>query len=164
MGDDFENDSLVSVKNSVCHSHVVPPPWMAPYEILPWNNPVASNQKLKIMVKVIEVKKSENSAGKSFMSLKIQGGIEAVQSQQTGKIYLMARTCLVPTTFDEDTAVTLIGTQLPGTVKRVESAAYEYTIKETGEVIMLSHSYEYTPEEMPPEQKANIKEVLHEEA
>ena len=116
------------------------------------------------MVKVIEVKKSENNEGKSFMSLKIQGGVEAVQSQQTGKIYLTARTCLVPTTFDEDTAITLIGMQLPGTVKRVESAAYEYTIKDTGEVIMLSHSYEYTPEEMPAEQQANIKELVNVEA
>lgn len=110
------------------------------------------------MVKVIEVKQSQNTTGKSFISLKIQGGIEAVQSQQTGKLYLTALTCYIATTFDEATAKSLIGTQLPGTVQRVESEPYEYTIKETGEVVTLSHSYEYSPNEMKP--ATPVKELV----
>jgi hypothetical protein len=109
---------------------------------------VASNQKLKIMsVKIIEVKNSESTSGKSFVSLKIQGGVEAVQSQQTGKMYLTFRTCLLPTTFSEEVAKSLIGSQLPGAVQRVACEPYEYVVKDTGEVIMLSHKYEYVPTE-----------------
>ena len=113
------------------------------------------------MVKVIEVKQSVSSTGKPFVSLKIQGGIEAVQSQQTGKLYLTALTCYIATTFDEVTATALIGIDLPGTVKRVESEPYKYTIKETGEVITLSHSYEYFPEEIPEVQQVSIKKSVH---
>lgn len=115
------------------------------------------------MVKIIAVKQSENKEGKSYISLKLQGGVEAIQSMQTGKLYLTARNCFIPTTFDKDTAESLIGTQIPGTVKRVESEPYDYTVKETGEVIQLAHSYEYSPEEMPTEQKAPIKAVIHAE-
>lgn len=101
------------------------------------------------MVKVIEVKQSQNTDGKPFVSLKIQGGVEPVQSQQTGKMYLTVRSCYIPTTFDTATAESLIGSEIPGTVKKVESEPYEYTVKATGEVIMLSHRYEYMPEEVP---------------
>jgi len=110
------------------------------------------------MVKIIATKTSQNTDGKSFVSLKVQGGIEAVQSQQTGKAYLTARTCYVSTTFDEATAESLIGTQLPGTVQRVLSDPYDYTVKETGEVIKLSHRYEYTMEETPVEQPVDQRE------
>jgi hypothetical protein len=34
-------------------------------------------------------------------------------------------------------------------VVKVECEAYEYTIKETGEVVELSHRWEYRPEETP---------------
>ena len=98
------------------------------------------------MVKIIGTKHSENSNGKEFLSLKLQGGVEAIQSQQTGKFYLTARTCLIPTTFNLEQAKALIGSEIPGNVERVSSDPYNYTIKETGEVISLSHSYEFVPE------------------
>ena len=103
------------------------------------------------MVKIISLKKSENKEGKEFISLKVQGGVEPVQSNQTGKMYFTVRTCLVPTTFDEATAQSLIGGELPGTVRRVASEPYEYTIKATGEVITLAHRYEYSLKEEPRE-------------
>lgn len=105
------------------------------------------------MVKIISLKKSENKEGKPFYSLKVQGGVEAVQSNQTGKMYFTVRTCLVPTTFDEATAQSLIGSMLPGTVTRVASEPYEYTIKATGEVIKLAHRYEYSLKEEHEEQE-----------
>lgn len=97
------------------------------------------------MVKIIATKVSQSKEGKPFISLKLQGDPEFVQSQQTGKMYLTAKSCIIATTFDEATATSLIGKQLPGTVERVPSEPYEYTVEATGEVITLSHRYEYSP-------------------
>lgn len=103
------------------------------------------------MIRIIGTKIAQNNEGKSFVSLKLQGGVEAVQSQKTGKMYLTAKTCSISSTFDEPTAMALIGTELSGTIERVTSAPYQYTVKETGEVITLTYSYEYFPERIPAE-------------
>lgn len=104
------------------------------------------------MVKVISFKSSfNNEQQKDFISLKVQGGVEAVQSKSTGKMYLTAKTAYVPCTFDEDTADALIGTDLPGTVVKVTTEPYEYTVKDSGEVITLTHRYEYQMEEVQTE-------------
>ena len=84
--------------------------------------------------------------GKDFVSLTLQGDIEMVQSQETGKFYSTAKKCSITSTFDEQTAKNLIGTMMPGIIKRVESDPYDFTIQETGEVIKLAHSYKYAPE------------------
>ena len=101
------------------------------------------------MVRIIKFKKSTSNEGKDFISLKIQGGVEAIQSEATGRFYLTARTTYVATTFDETTAQALVGTSFPGMVKKVVSEPYQYTIKESGEVVSLSHRFEYVPEEAP---------------
>jgi hypothetical protein len=44
-------------------------------------------------------------------------------------------------------STTLVGKQLPGRIEKVEAAPYEYVVKETGEVLTLSHTYVYIPEE-----------------
>lgn len=75
------------------------------------------------------------------------GDIELVQSAETGRFYATAKRCSIPSTFSEDLAKSLIGKQLPGRIDRVQAAPYEYTVKETGEVILLSHTYVYTPKE-----------------
>ena len=100
------------------------------------------------MVKIISFKLSQNAEGKDFVSLKLQGGVEAIQSQQTGRFYLTAKSCYIPSTFDQATAEALIGSEMPGKVSRVDSEAYEYTVKDTGEVITLTHRYEYQPDEV----------------
>lgn len=99
------------------------------------------------MVKIVDHKTSVNKEGKEFISLKLQGGVTAIQSQQTGGFYLTANTCQIASTFDEETAKTLIGNEIPGRVVRVETEPYEYTIKQTGEVITLTHKFVYMPEE-----------------
>ena len=101
------------------------------------------------MVKIIKTKISQNSEGKSFISLKLQGDPEFVQSLQTGKMYLTAKTCYVTSTFDEATANALIGKELSGTVERVASMPYEYKVESTGEVMILTHRYEYRPASVP---------------
>ncbi len=88
----------------------------------------------------------EAADGHSFVTLELNGGCEFVQSMQTGKFYATVRKCSIPSTFDERFAKSLVGSNFPGTVVRVPCEPYEYTIKDTGEVITLSYNYQYLPE------------------
>ncbi|WP_299097952.1 hypothetical protein [uncultured Winogradskyella sp.] len=99
------------------------------------------------MVKIVDFKTHQTEDGKDFCTLIVQGGVEAVKSKETNKTYLTARTASVPCTFTEATCKSLIGTDLNGGVHKVQVEPYEYTVKETGEVITLSHRYEYMDEE-----------------
>jgi hypothetical protein len=99
------------------------------------------------MVTIVDYKSFTKENGENFFGLVVQGGIEAVKSQQTDKIYFTARTATVPTTFDAQSCMALIGTKFPGQVKKVETEAYAYTVKETGEIIQLNHRYEYITDE-----------------
>lgn len=99
------------------------------------------------MVTIIDFKSYENSnTGENFNSLVIQGGIEMVKSKETGRFYATARKTTIPSTFDEATCKALIGQTMPGNVKKVETEPYDYTVESTGEVIQLSHRYEYVEE------------------
>ena len=95
------------------------------------------------MVTVKEVKRAENSKGEEFFGLILQGGATPVKSKKTGRVYITAKTAFISTTFDEATASSLIGEQFEGTIRKVECEPYEYTIKETGEIIELSHRWDY---------------------
>lgn len=99
------------------------------------------------MVQIIDFKMSENAQGKEYVSLKLSGGLEPVQSSQTGRFYITSKTCYIPSTFDAAIASGLIGTKMPGRVVRVDAEPWEYKVKETGELITLTHRYEYRPEE-----------------
>jgi hypothetical protein len=99
------------------------------------------------MVTIVDYKAFQKENGEKFYSLIIQGGIEAVKSQQTGKTYFTTKTVNVPTTFDAPTCQSLIGNKIDGCVKKVETDPYEYTVKETGEIIVLTYNYEYVSEE-----------------
>ena len=98
------------------------------------------------MVRIVNYQKRVAEGGKEFFTLELQGGIEMVKSQETGKFYITARKASISSTFDERTCQALIGTELPGSVRKVDCEEYEYTIKDTGEVITLSHRYEYVEE------------------
>ncbi|MDP3314380.1 hypothetical protein [Lutibacter sp.] len=99
------------------------------------------------MVTIVDYKTYQREDGTTFNSLIVQGGIEAVKSQETGSTYLTARTARVSCTFNELICETLKGTQLPGQVKRVDSEPYEYAIPNSGEIITLTHKFEYVGEE-----------------
>ena len=103
-------------------------------------------QKTKKMVRIVNYQKRMTEEGKEFFTLELQGGIEMVKSQETGKFYVTARKANISSTFDELTCQALIGTELPGAVKKVDCEPYEYVVKDTGEVITLSHRYEYVEE------------------
>lgn len=77
--------------------------------------------------------------------LQVQGSVEMVQSKETGRFYATAPKCKVSCTFDEQTAKSLIGEQMPGKIAKVMCDPYEY-VSENGEVLNLSHRWEYKPE------------------
>lgn len=99
------------------------------------------------MVKIVDFKTYQREDGEDFHVLVVQGGVEAVKSRETGRTYLTVKSSRVPCTFDEPTCQSLIGTKLPGSIKKVEVEPYEFTIAETGEIIERSHRYEYISEE-----------------
>ena len=98
------------------------------------------------MVTVADYRQRENRDGEPFYALILEGDIEMVQSDQTGKFYATAKRASMPSTFDEATCQKLIGKQMPGDIQKVDCEPYEFTIPDTGEVIMLRHRYEYVPE------------------
>ena len=98
------------------------------------------------MVTITDYKLTENSLGVHFVSLKLQSGVEPIQSQTTGRFYLTARSCSIASTFTEAAAKAMIGTQIPGKIVRVDADPYVYKVPETGEEILLTHRYEYQPE------------------
>jgi hypothetical protein len=101
------------------------------------------------MVRIVNYQKRTTEEGKELFTLELQGGVEIVKSQETGKNYMTARKASMSCTFDELTCQSLIGTELPGSVKKVACEDYSYTIKETGEIITLSHRFEYVEQEAP---------------
>jgi hypothetical protein len=111
------------------------------------------------MVRIISYKKRETEDGKEFFVLELQGGIEMVKSKETGKFYVTARKASISSTFDELTCQALIGTELPGKVEKVECEAYEYVIKDTGEVITLTHRFEYVEEEKATKPKVEMSKL-----
>ena len=111
------------------------------------------NSKIKSMVKIVNYQRRETEQGREFFVLEVQGGVEMVKSQETGKFYLTARKALVPSTFDEITCQALIGSDLAGEVEKVACAPYEYVVKETGEVVTLQHRYEYVQEKVATKQE-----------
>lgn len=101
------------------------------------------------MVTIIGYALRENKEGKSFVSLQLQGDVIMVQSQETGRFYATAKTCSIPSTFDEVMADSLIGKPISGRIEKVASEPYEYVIEETGESITLHYRWEYLPDDAP---------------
>jgi len=101
------------------------------------------------MVRIIGFHVRTNSEGKEFITLDLQGDLVMVQSLETGRFYATAKKCSITSTFNEQTAKVLVGQQIPGRIERVACEAYDYSIEQTGEVITLTHRYEYFPDGVP---------------
>lgn len=97
------------------------------------------------MVTIVNYKERKKEDGTQFYVLEVQGGIEMIKSKTTGNFYATAKKANVPSTFDETICKGLIGTQMDGKIQKQECESYQYTVKETGEVIELSHRYIYVP-------------------
>lgn len=98
------------------------------------------------MVKIIDYKQRTNSEGEEFFALILQGGLELVKSKETGRYYATGKTTSITSTFTEDVCKSLIGQEITGSIRKVECDPYEYTIKETGEIVTLEHRWEYFKE------------------
>ena len=98
------------------------------------------------MVTIVNYKKRLSSEGKEFYSLILQGGIEMVRSAETGNFYATVKQCSITSTLDEVGCQAVLGEKLPGRIEKVLCEPYEYVIQDTGEVIELSHSWRYVPE------------------
>jgi len=98
------------------------------------------------MVTVSNYMERLRADGSKFIVLEITGGLELIQSSNTGSFYATVRKCNIPSTFNENVAKGLIGSQIPGDIVRVNVPAYEYVNKRTGEVMTLQHGYSYQPE------------------
>ncbi len=98
------------------------------------------------MVTVTNFHVRKTKSGESFVVLTISGGLEMVQSQTSGQWRAVVRKCQIPANFDETVAKSVVGTQLPGSIIRVQTDPYQYTDEKSGEVVTLSHSWSYSPD------------------
>ncbi len=98
------------------------------------------------MVKIIDYQKRTNKDEEEFFLLVLQGGLQIVKSQESGRCYATKKQATISTTFDENTCKSLIGEEIPGSIVKVETEPYEYTVKDTGEIITLTHRWEYVKE------------------
>jgi hypothetical protein len=96
-------------------------------------------------VTIVGIKTCQNQEGKDFIALELQGEPIVSQSAATGKFYITAKRASMPSTFDEVTANALIGTQIPGRIEKSACPEYDFTIPETGELIKLTHRWNYVP-------------------
>jgi hypothetical protein len=113
------------------------------------------------MVTITDYQLFKSKDEKEFFALILQSGIEIVKSQN-GNMYATAKRCALPSTFTEQVCQSLIGTELPGSILKVECEPYSYFLPENGAEITRSHRYEYVPEPTefkvksnPPSQKLN---------
>lgn len=97
------------------------------------------------MITIKDYKSRINSDNEEFFALILEGDLEVVKSENGG-IYFTSRTTSIPSTFDEKRCQQLIGKQLPGRIVKKSCDPYEYTLPETGEVIILNFTYEYETE------------------
>ena len=88
----------------------------------------------------------------------LQDGLQLVKSKETGNYYATAKETSITSTFTEEVAKSMIGSEIPGTIQKVTCDPYEYTIKDTGEVINLEHRWQFFPEGVTPEE-VEIKSV-----
>ena len=98
------------------------------------------------MVRIIGFKEVISNEGKAFNSLVLQGGVEVIHSA-SGNIYATARKANLASAFDAETCQSLIGTELAGSIEKQDCEPYEYTVPQTGEILVLSYHYSFVPEE-----------------
>lgn len=99
------------------------------------------------MVTIVGCKQIETAEGKVFTCIELQGDAKLVQSETTGKFYLSASKTRVTSSMPFEVCQMLLGQKLSGCVEKQSCEPYEYTNKETGEVLTLDYTYAYNPRE-----------------
>lgn len=103
------------------------------------------NLKYNAMVTIVDVAKTIMKDGSTMISIVVQGGMEPVVSNTSGRVYMTARKTRIPCTFTYEAAKAMIGQTMPGTIRRVECAPYSMVIPGTGKKVKLNHTYVYDP-------------------
>jgi len=99
------------------------------------------------MITIINYREVDREDGSTFFVLELQGALELVQSSETGNFYATSKKASITSTFDEATCKALVGTEMPGSIAKVEVESFNYIVKDTGEEITLSHRWVYSPDE-----------------
>jgi hypothetical protein len=99
------------------------------------------------MVTIIDFETRMNAEGQPYIALILQGDVQLVLSKETGKYYATSKKVGISSTFNTETAKSLIGKQLPGVIVKESCEPYDYTNPTTGEVVQLNFHYVYKPEE-----------------
>ena len=105
------------------------------------------------MVTVTGFRTVETEDGDKYVRLLLSGDLEMVKSENTGNFYATTRRCSMSSTFDEETAKSMIGKELNGEITKIDVEPYEYTI-DSGETIEIAHRWVFTPTEAPVMQLA----------
>jgi hypothetical protein len=98
------------------------------------------------MVRIVSFAERHNALGEPFFALILQSGIEMVRSNTTGRYYATAKQASVTSTFDEETCRRLVGSEIPGSIRKTSCEPHEFTVPETGEVITITSRWEYVKE------------------
>ncbi|WP_458628277.1 hypothetical protein [Winogradskyella sp. PC D3.3] len=115
------------------------------------------------MVRIINYKERQREDLTTFFVLELQGGVAMVKSQVTNQFYATAQKTFISSTFDEETCKALIGTSMPGKIEKETCEPYQYTVRETGEMLILNHRYVFIPEGESADEDKAIQDLLTEE-
>lgn len=107
------------------------------------------------MVTVSSFVVRQSEKGDPFIALVLEGDLELVKSRNSDRFYATTKKCSISTTFNEKMASLQVGKQLPGRIIKQECDPYEYLVPESGEVVKLSHTWMYVPDEVPEPTKSN---------
>ena len=99
------------------------------------------------MVTVTDYAERQRKDQTTFITLELTGGVELVQSQTNGRYYATVRKCNIPSTFGADIAKAMVGQRIEGDIVKVIVEPYDFTNKQTGEVIRLQHSWAFRPKD-----------------
>jgi hypothetical protein len=94
------------------------------------------------MVKIVAIEERYSKKGE-FKVLVLQGKVEVAISETSGRPYLTARKSSIPFTFSEEFAQSLIGTELPGDIERIECDEYEFQVPGTKKKLTFTHRFQY---------------------
>lgn len=106
------------------------------------------------MVTIVDIVKRTSKDGSEFVALIVQGDLEMLTSK-SGNLYAAARKSSIPSTLDFEAAKLMIGKEMPGSIQKVECAPYEHFTSE-GEILQLSHRWQYVPETQARQQKEGV--------
>lgn len=113
------------------------------------------------MVTIINYKERQ-ADDKTFYVLEVQGGIQMVKSKTTKQFYATAKKAYIATTFDEVTCKALVGTEMEGCIVKQPCEPFEYTVRETGEVITLTERYVYSEVDTNAKEDEAIQKLISE--